>query len=128
LTRSLPAAAVSVTAVQLSPVAGRDASGTKCRRIAREATMTPIRTPEEPLAVAARSESRLVLALRGIGIALGCGASRPYADLDALGAPVVVLGALDAHLADRLSEVVEAAGELAWVVQGAKPDPLVGDA
>jgi hypothetical protein len=114
--------------VQLSPVAGRDDSGTKRRQIAREGSMAPVRTPEEPLAVAARSESRLVLALRRIGIALGPGASQPYADLDALGEPVVVLGPLDARLADRLSEVVEAAGELARVVRDATPDPLAGDA
>jgi hypothetical protein len=61
----------------------------------------------EPIAIAARSQERLARALGLIGIAVGPGALRLYADVDALGAPVVVPGPLGAELADRLSAVLE---------------------
>lgn len=62
---------------------------------------------EEPLAVAARSQERLVRALESIGITAGPGALRLYADLDALGAPIVVIGPLGVDSANRLSLAVE---------------------
>jgi hypothetical protein len=62
---------------------------------------------EDPLTVAARSHRRLVRALRRIGITVGSGTSRLYADIDSLGGPVVVFGPLDADAADRLSNAVE---------------------
>jgi hypothetical protein len=71
---------------------------------------------EEPLAVAARSESRLVRALRRIGITLGSSGAVPYADINALGEPIVVIGAIDARVADQLSDIVEAAERLAFAV------------
>ena len=62
---------------------------------------------EEPLAVAARSQERLARAMASIGIRTGSGALRLYADLDALGAPIVVFGPLNVESADRLSVVLE---------------------
>lgn len=62
---------------------------------------------EDPLTIAARSESHLVRALRCIGITVGSGTSRLYADVDALGGPVVVIGPLDADAAHRLARAVE---------------------
>ena len=62
---------------------------------------------DEPFAIAVRSQERLARALELIGIAAGPGALRLYADVDALGAPVVVPGPLGAELADRLSAVLE---------------------
>lgn len=62
---------------------------------------------EEPLAVAARSQERLARALESIGIAAGPGALRLYADLDALGAPIVVIGPLGVESANRLSLALE---------------------
>jgi len=76
---------------------------------------------EDPLAVAARSEHRLVRALRRIGITIGSDMHRPYADIDALGEPVVVLGSLTAGAADRLAQVVEAAGSLARIIEIESP-------
>lgn len=61
----------------------------------------------EPFAIAVRSQERLARALELIGIAVGPGALRLYADVDPLGAPVVVPGPLGAELADRLSSVLE---------------------
>lgn len=62
---------------------------------------------EEPLAVAARSQERLARALQSVGIAAGPGALRLYADLDALGAPIVVIGPLGVESANRLSLALE---------------------
>lgn len=76
---------------------------------------------EEPLAIAARSEDRLVRALQRIGITLGSSGVVPYADVNALGEPVVVIGALDARVADQLSGIVEAAERLALVVSDDAP-------
>ena len=63
---------------------------------------------DEPFAIAVRSEERLARALELIGIAVGPGALRLYADVDPLGLPIVVPGPLGAELADRLSSVLEA--------------------
>lgn len=62
---------------------------------------------EGPLATAVRSQDRLARALATIGIAAGAGALRLYADLDALGAPIVVIGPLGVESADRLSKALE---------------------
>jgi hypothetical protein len=62
---------------------------------------------EEPLAIAVRSQERLIRALAAVGIAAGPGALRLYADLDALGAPIVVIGPLTVEAADRLSQSLE---------------------
>ena len=61
----------------------------------------------EPFATAVRSQERLARALALIGIAVGPGALRLYADVDPLGAPIVVPGPLGAELADRISSVLE---------------------
>jgi hypothetical protein len=61
----------------------------------------------EPFTAAVRSRERLARALELIGIAVGPGALRLYADVDPLGAPIVVPGPLGAELADRLSSVLE---------------------
>lgn len=76
---------------------------------------------EEPLTVAARSEERLVRALQRIGITLGSSGVVPYADVNALGEPVVVIGALHARVADQLSGIVEAADRLPLVASDDAP-------
>jgi hypothetical protein len=58
----------------------------------------------EPLATAVRSQQRLDRALRQIGAS-----TAGYADIDALGGPVVVLGPLSADSADLLAGAVERA-------------------
>jgi hypothetical protein len=62
---------------------------------------------DEPFAIAVRSQTRLARALKLIGIVAGSGGLRLYADLDPLGAPIVVIGPLGAELADRVSSCVE---------------------
>lgn len=62
---------------------------------------------DEPFAAAVRSQERLSRALERIGVAVGPGALRLYADIDPLGAPIVVIGPLCAVLADRLSSALE---------------------
>lgn len=70
----------------------------------------------QPLAVAAHSEQRLTSALRRIAVGLGDQLPSLYADLDALGQPVVRFGPLPAALADRVSEVLELAETLTRAV------------
>jgi hypothetical protein len=62
---------------------------------------------EEPFAIAVRSQERLARALELIGIAVGPGALRLYADVDALGAPILVAGPMSVELAARLSSALE---------------------
>ena len=62
---------------------------------------------EEPFAIAVRSQERLARALELIGIAVGPGALRLYADVDALGAPILVPGPMSVELAARLSSALE---------------------
>jgi hypothetical protein len=63
---------------------------------------------EDALTVASRSQDRLARALENIGIEVGTGVPRLYADVDALGTPVVIVGPIGADVADRLSMVLEA--------------------
>jgi hypothetical protein len=63
---------------------------------------------DDALAVASRSQSRLARAFERIGITARPGAPRLYADVDALGVPVVVVGPISADVADRLSTALEA--------------------
>lgn len=62
---------------------------------------------DEPFATAVRSQERLCRAMARIGIAAGPGALRLYADIDPLGAPIVVIGPIGAAMADRLSSALE---------------------
>jgi hypothetical protein len=62
---------------------------------------------EDALTVASRSQDRLARALENIGIDVGHGLPRLYADVDALGTPVVVLGPIGADVADQLSMALE---------------------
>jgi hypothetical protein len=92
--------------VKLLAVAKQDSSITHCF-VTPGGTVPQSSAAEEPLAVAARSRERLARALNGIGVAAGPGALRLYADLDALGAPIVVIGPLGVESADRLSLALE---------------------
>lgn len=111
------------TRVRISAVADRNAVHTKRRCHLRGAAMSlstdrqePSRPADEPLALAARSEQRLTSALRRIAVGLGDQLPVLYADLDALGRPVVRFGPLPAALADRMSEVLELAEALTRAV------------
>lgn len=64
-------------------------------------------TADEPFAIAVRCQKRLARALELIGIAVGPGAFRLYADVDALGEPIVVPGPMSAEVAARLSSALE---------------------
>jgi hypothetical protein len=92
--------------VKLLAVAERHAS-TTYRFVVPGESVPQNSAAEEPLAIAARSQERLAGALASIGIAAGPGALRLYADLDALGAPIVVIGPVSAENADRLSLALE---------------------
>lgn len=63
--------------------------------------------PEEPLAIAVRCQERLTRAFTSIGIEAGSGGLRLYADVDALGAPIVVLGPLTVEATNLLSAALE---------------------
>ena len=76
----------------------------------------------QPLAVAAHSEQRLASALRRIAAGVGEHLPSLYADLDALGMPVVRFGPLPAAWADRVSEILELAETLSRAVHG-RPAP-----
>jgi hypothetical protein len=83
---------------------------------------------QEPLTIAARAENRLARALRRIGITTGSeGSCASYADLDALGEPVIVLGPIAARTADHLARVIEAAGSLASAVGNSTPPDQAGE-
>jgi hypothetical protein len=92
--------------VKLSATTKRDSSITD-RFVPPGDIVAHLSAADEPFAIAVRSQERLARALELIGIAVGPGALRLYADVDPLGAPIVVPGPLGAELADRLSSVLE---------------------
>lgn len=61
----------------------------------------------EPFNVALRSHARLKRALERIISAAGTRPIRTYADIDPLGLPIIVIGPIDAALADLLSAALE---------------------
>lgn len=103
--------------MKLLVVMARDSSSTYRFTMSGESvSQRPI--ADEPFATAVRSQERLSRALRCIGIGVGPGALRLYADIDPLGVPIVVVSPICAVIADRLSSALEG-GQL----RGLEGDP-----